>query len=583
MVANEQAPQFQVLQGLRVAFDAPIPMDDGVVLRADVYLPIAEGGYPAIMSYGPYAKGLHFADGYADAWRDMCRDHPDVPANSSNAFQSWEVVDPEKWVRHGYAVVRVDSRGAGASPGTIDCFSPREARDFYDCIEWAAAQPWCSGRVGLSGISYYAIMQWRAAALHPPHLAAIIPWEGATDWYRDGMYHGGIYCTFGENWYPNQVATVQHGLGARAKTSRVTGLPVAGETTLTDGELSANQVEFGTMFREHPLDDSFHDGRRADLEAIEVPMLSAGNWGGHGLHLRGNVEGFVRSGSRQKWLEVHGLEHWTHFYTDYGRELQLEFFNYFLKDIDNGWNRRPPVLLNIRSVDETFELRAEEAWPIPRTIWTELYLDANDMSLVFEPPPAATVTYDALGEPVTFRTVITEDTEITGPAAAKLKISSTTVDADIFVVLRVFRPDATEVTFIGSVQSDMPVAHGWLRASHRELDEGRSAPYRPWHTHTRPQALAPGDIYDLDIEIWPTSIVIPAGYTLAVSVQGRDYEPPLGAANRSVGWLPMRGVGPFRHDRRSTRPPEIFGGKITLHTGGDCAPHVLLPFIPEQQ
>ena len=205
---------------MRIGFDVPIAMDDGIVLRADVFAPEQDGEYPVLMTYGPYAKGLHFEDGYPDAWRLMCEEHPDVPAGSTNKYQAWEVVDPEKWVREGYVCIRVDSRGAGRSPGVIDCFSPREVRDLYDCIEWAAAQPWSTGKVGLCGISYYAVMQWRVAALQPPHLAAMVAWEGLYDWYRDGAYHGGIPCSFVSRWYPNQVSTVQHGLGDRAKRSR---------------------------------------------------------------------------------------------------------------------------------------------------------------------------------------------------------------------------------------------------------------------------------------------------------------------------------------------------------------------------
>src|SRR6516162_3212485 len=207
--------------GMRIDWNVPIAMDDGVVLRADVFRPVAEGRYPVILSYGPYAKGLAFQDGYPSAWQRMAERHPDVTAGSSNLYQSWEVVDPEKWVPHDYACVRVDSRGCGCSPGFIDHFSPRETKDFYDCIEWAAAQPWSSGKVGLNGISYYAINQWHVASLQPPHLAAMCIWEGAADWYRDMTHHGGIVCTFWENWYDMQVKTVQYGAGERGKRSRV--------------------------------------------------------------------------------------------------------------------------------------------------------------------------------------------------------------------------------------------------------------------------------------------------------------------------------------------------------------------------
>ncbi len=130
----------EIRDGMKIDWDAPIPMDDGIVLRADVFRPVAEGRYPVLLTYGPYAKGLAFQDGYPDAWETMAREHPDVPAGSSNLYQNWEVVDPEKWVPHGYVCVRVDSRGCGRSPGYVDPFSPRETRDFAACIEWAGEQ-----------------------------------------------------------------------------------------------------------------------------------------------------------------------------------------------------------------------------------------------------------------------------------------------------------------------------------------------------------------------------------------------------------------------------------------------------------
>ena len=164
-----------------------------------------------MLTYGPYAKNLAFQDGYPSAWNIMAEKHPDVTAGSTNKYQNWEVVDPEKWVPHDYVCVRVDSRGAGCSPGVIDHFSPRETKDFYDCIEWAGVQPWSSGKVGLNGISYYGMNQWHVASLQPPHLAAMCVWEGSADWYRDMTHHGGILSTFWENWYDMQVKTVQYG------------------------------------------------------------------------------------------------------------------------------------------------------------------------------------------------------------------------------------------------------------------------------------------------------------------------------------------------------------------------------------
>jgi predicted acyl esterase len=290
----------------------------------------------------------------------------------------------------------------------------------------------------------------------------------------------------------------------------------------------------------------------------------------------------VRSASRKKWLECHGLEHWTHYYTDYGRKLQLEFFDHFLKGKNNGWEARPPVLLQVRHVDKFVE-RTETEWPITRTRWTKFYLNPEDMSL--GPTPANTtksVEFDALGKGLTFLTSpLSEETEITGPSAAKLRVSSSTTDADLFLVLRVFDPAGKEVLFSGAVDPHTPISQGWLRASHRKLEPSLSLPYRPYHSHDERWPLVPCMPVDLDIEIWPTSIVVPAGYRIGMTILGRDYEwdgPGVKVGNYAKPWC---GCGPFVHDDPRDRPPEIYGGKTTLHFDGNKNPHVLCPIVPK--
>ncbi len=573
-------PHAEIRDGMRILWDLPISMDDGLVLRADVFLPLDEGRYPVLLTYGPYAKGLAFQDGYPSAWTRMAEKQPDVTAGSSNRHQNWEVVDPEKWVPHGYACVRVDSRGCGRSPGFIDHFSPRETQDFHDSIEWAGVQAWSSGKVGLNGISYYGINQWQVASRQPPHLAAMCIWEGAADWYRDMTHHGGILSTFWANWYDMQVKTVQYGCGEAGRRSRVTGQLVCGDALLSAAQLAANRCEFGDEILAHPLDDDYHKARSPQWDRVTVPFLSAANWGGQGLHPRGNFEGYLRAASEHKWLEVHGIEHWTHFYTDYGRKMQLRFFDHFLKGLDNGWDRQPRVLLQTRHPDEVFVERAEQDWPIPRTAWTQLHLGLRSGALTPEADAAdGSLSFAAMGDGCTFMTPpMPQTTEITGPIAARLNVSSSTADADLFLVLRVFTPDFKEVVFQGAIDPHTPVAQGWLRASHRKLDEGLSKPWRPYHTHDEVQPLTPGEVYALDIEIWPTSIVVPAGHRVGLSVRGRDYVYPGPSGGRLSNFKnELTGCGPFLHDDPRDRPPALFGGTTTLHPG--C--WVQLPIIPE--
>jgi predicted acyl esterase len=372
-----------------------------------------------------------------------------------------------------------------------------------------------------------------------------------------------------------QVKTVQYGLGERGPRSRVTGKLVCGDETLSDQELQRNRCDFGDEILAHPLDDDYHKARSPQWDKITAPLLTAANWGGQGLHPRGNFEGFIRSKSKDKWLEAHGIEHWTHFYTDYGRKLQLRFFDYFLKG-KGDWNRQPRVQLQVRHVDKFVE-RQENEWPIARTQWTKYYL-GKDFGL----QPASsdgTVSFEAMGDGLTFISgPLEKQTEITGPLAAKLKVSSDTSDADLFLVFRVFTPDLREVTFMGAIDPHTPIAQGWLRASHRKLDEKLSAPWRPYHAHDEVQKLKPGIPVELDIELWPTSIVVPAGHRLALSVRGRDYEWQKSTGARLSNFKnELRGCGPFLHDDPRDRPMSVFGGRTTLYLKDS---YVLLPVIP---
>jgi len=572
----------ELRDGMQIEWDAPIKADDGVVLRSDVFRPLGDSKYPVILSYGPYAKGLEFKQGYKHNWARLTKSAPEVLEGSSNKYQNWELVDPEKWVPDGYALVRVDSRGAGRSPGLLDCWSAREAKDLYDCIEWAGTQSWSNGKVGVNGISYYAMNQWQVGALRPPHLAALCIWEGASDYYRDLCRHGGILCDFIDSWYNRQVLSVQHGVGDRGARSPLTGDTIAGPETLAPEALVKTRADLSGEVLERHLVDGYYGRRTADFSQIEAPLLSAANWGGMGLHPRGNFEGYLRAGSSEKWLEVHGDTHFTLFYASYGEALQKRFFGHFLKGEATGWENQPRVALNIRSPGENFELRAENEWPLARTQWTKYYLHPKDRALGPDlPGEETTITYETTGNGVTFMTPpMTKALEITGPVAVKLWVSSDTTDADLFIVLQLFDPQGKEVTFIGSNDPRVPVGLGWLRASHRKLDTKESTPYRPVHTHDEPQPLEPGQPVGLDIEVWPTSIIAPPGYRLALTVRGKDYELDGTDAGVANAPYPMKGVGPFTHTNPSDRPPQIFGGKNTLHFAPGKEPYVLLPVIP---
>ena len=310
-------------------------MRDGARLKADVFRPDDAGKFPAILNLGPYQK-------------DKLWVPPDTLEEKPNPLMNWETVNPEWWVPQGYAAVRVDGRGSGKSPGQCEPWSLAEAIDFYDAIEWAAAQPWCNGKVGLSGISYFAINQWFVANHQPPSLKAIIPWEGFADLYRDALFHGGILSLFMPNWF---VAHLMHHVVGRASRH----LPNAWQANTLHFWLSNN------------LDSGAFRGAQAQWDRITVPMLTVGNWSGMALHLRGNTEAFMRAASKHKKLRIHAGTHVHPFYTEEGRRDQLRFFDYWLKGIDNGVMDEPPVKLAIRKGRDEIEWRHEHEWPLART------------------------------------------------------------------------------------------------------------------------------------------------------------------------------------------------------------------------
>jgi len=574
----------EVRDGMRVIWNAPIPMQDGVVLRADVFSPIDQSKkYPVIISHGVYAKGLTYQDGYPMQWEKMISDYPEILIGSSNKYQAWEVTDPERWVPHDYVVVRVDSRGSGWSEGTLEPMSPQETDDFCQSIEWAAAQPWSNGSIGVLGISYYSHMAWHVAERAPQALKAIIPWEGFVDPYRDATYHGGILSEFAKRWAAIQAVTVQYGLGHRAKINPHTNQSIAGPVNLTDEELAKNRRDVYEQSVLHPFDDDWWKSRSVDPSKIEIPFLSCANWGGMGIHPRGNFSGFTDSPAQYKWLEVHGDTHWSLFSANYGLDLQKRFFDHFLKGIDNGWQDTPPVMLKIRHVDGGFEDRSEREWPIARTQWVPYYLNAHSKSIgTVVSTEASSIAYETTGEGVVFRSnPLLNQVEITGPIVAKLFVESESQDADLFLTVLVFDPSGKEITFQGALDPNTPPAMGWLRASHRKLDRHKSKPWQPVHLHQESEPLQPGQIVELEIEILPTSLVLPAGWTIGLSVRGKDYEyaGPVSDFGQQF-YYSTRGTGGMTHNEIRNRPPEKFNSKVTLHTGGHTQSYLMLPIIP---
>ena len=550
---------------LIVEKDVVIPLRDGAILYADVYRP--DGGaerFPAIINLGPYQK-------------DKLWIPPDDLEEKANPYLAWETANPIWWCPRGYACVRVDARGSGKSPGRSDPSSYQEGVDFYDAIEWMAKRGWCSGSIGTLGISYHANSQWRAANLQPPSLKAIIPWEGRADLYRDQTFHGGIYAMgFLSNWIATNMA---HHLMGRPRT--------------TNPDAFNNNMLW--EYASHNLDSEFWRMRSARWESITVPMYSVGNWTGVGLHLRGNTEGFMLAASKHKKLRIHTGTHFHPFHSEEGRLDQLRFFDHWLKGNDTGIMDEPPVKLQIRTGGglKDYKFRFENEWPIARTKWTKMYLKLNaaeqnhdgkpEGELLPQPvsvagkttylasPPThagtassapSVTTGSSIRSGISVQTApLTEDTEVTGPMVLVVWVSSSTEDMDLFATIRNIGPDGKDVWEVGQQGWDeVPVAKGWLRASHRKLDPEKSLPYRPYHAHDDRQWLKPDEVVECHLEIWPSCMVFKKGHRIQLDVQPRD------------------GVGAsvYRH-----YPADYnIGAKNTIHAGGTRESYLLLPVIP---
>ncbi|WP_327365831.1 CocE/NonD family hydrolase [Streptomyces sp. NBC_01217] len=527
------APETLEENGMLIEKDVAITLRDGVVIYANVFRPVGQDNLPTLIGWAPYGKHSPIQwDLYTDAGVDGSR---------ISRWTAFEGTDPTWWCPKGYAVVFPDIRGSWHSGGDLVVASHQEALDACDVIEWAGTRPWSNGKVGLAGVSYLAWSQWYIAAMKPPRLAAINPWEGVTDFYREFAFHGGIPDT---NFLPAwQLVT----------------------------SFSDHRVEdWPEMMKRHPLLDDYWRSKGArDLSAIEVPAYVVASWSDHGLHSRGTLEGFRRISSDHKWLEVHGRKKWQYFYEESSFARQLAFFDRFLKDGvgHNEVDEWPQVRLEVR--DRAYEgtFRAEQEWPLSRTRYTELYLDTTAGSLSDKPlETASSKSYEATDDDgrLVFDHTFTEETELTGYAKLRLWLEiDEGSDADVFIGLEKLDANGNGVPFpFFSALNDGVVALGWLRASHRALDPARSMPFQPVHPHDKEVPMAPGRPEPLEIEIWPSSTRWQPGETLRLIVQGSDlrkYE---------------TGTHTNRHDdRRNT-------GRHIVHGGGAYDSYLLVPVIP---
>lgn len=518
---------YEAAPGITCDQDVEVTLRDGTKIYVDIFRPSKGGPFPVLVSWSAYGKRP--GDGMSE-WQVF-----GVTPGTISTMSKFESPDPAYWCHYGYAVANVDPRGVGYSEGDIEMFTPQDALDGYDFIEWVAQQPWCTGKVGLSGNSFVAMTQLRIAAQQPPHLAAIAPWEASTDIYRDSVYEGGIPAlTFNE-----------------FVVSSLTG-----QGRIDDQVANA---------RRYPLMHPYWESKVPDFSKITVPVYMAAGWS-H-FHLRGSINAFRRIRSRKKWLRAHREFEWPDAYNrDNLADLRL-FFDRYLKDIHNCWESTPRVRLQVMDAYDVdyATYQTDDFFPSKRTEYRKYHLDASvsgDGHHAMSPEPvaaAASTFYEADTGQVIFDYTFGEETEIVGYMMARLWVEADGHD-DMDLFLTVKKADADGNFIPWSVLSEPhPGAWGKMRVSHRELDEKLSTSFNPVQAHHREQKLSPGEIVPIDVEIVPSARIWHAGERLRIEIAGRYI--------RDEWMEPLS----WETDNK---------GRHVIHTGGRHDSYLQVPMIP---
>jgi hypothetical protein len=533
--------------------DVAIRMEDGVTLDADVFRPKGSGKFPAILAFSPYDKAEQSAALMPEAF--------------TATRGSIEAGDHNFYVRRGYAFVVGNIRGSWKSGGLFGNLDPdpRAVKDLYEAVEWAARQQWCDGNVGMTGVSYFSMLQKRLAHLKPPHLKCLFAPYGFSDAYRDLIYRGGILAPgFVEYWCrryrPNY--RIENTLKKRWGESRYNQKI---EEMLADPELQQYPNLIGALrnpdaganpmiceYLLNPLYNEFYAERVAKWpERDAVPAYFGADWGLYGLHLRGDVRAY------EHWNGPKKLTIGPPLYLD--RPLyqmayeSLRWFDHWLKGIDTGMMDEKPVQLFILN---TGEWKESDSWPVKGTKWTPFFLHEKGLLSEHEfwPSESPTSFFESQYEHGTalFRTPpMVEATELCGPIVLDLFGSTTDTELLWFASLWEEAPDGKETL----------LTRGWLRGSQRRLDAKESKPWRPVHLHTEREPLKPDEITHFSIEVGPLGVLLRPGHRLVLRIRSTDDEPPSSFIER-IGQGHIRRPGAAR---------------VTIHHDGAHPSHLLLP------
>jgi hypothetical protein len=500
--------------------DVLVTMRDGIKVAVDIYRPDAPGKFPALYATSAYQKDLIYL--------------PQWPI-----FHFRETNDVEWFVSLGYVYVHHDIRGSGKSvEGSWQFFSQEEQNDFYDVIEWAAQEPWCDGNIGMIGESMLAWVQWFAAAMQPPHLKCIAPFDAGADMYRDVAYHGGIMSLgFQSAWYTAEIR-------ANYRVGKYGPSPNVG------------RWDMPWEIMNHQTCDEFWKVRAPDFSKIQCPVYSIGILHKTGIHLRGNVRGYEEVKVPKKLMLCHGDFEGDEMAIFNSREIKLlllRWYDHWLKGNDTGFMQEQPVSIFVRNREV---YRPEKEWPLARTQYQKLYLRSghsgaveslNDGKLSWEPPTesnsSTTYSYpqpewshfsgagtavmeDGVLHPtkkiLTFTTdPMQKDTEVTGNIVMVLYASSDQTDTDFHIRIWDQLPDSMQEP--GMPPRGRITTRGWLKASHAcTRDEALSKPYRPYYRSDKPKPIEPNKVYKFEIEIWATSCCFLKGHRLRIDLACYD-------------------------------------------------------------
>ncbi len=508
-------------EAMIVERDVAVPLRDGVLVRVDIFRPDCQETVPAILCSSIFGKGDAYVNYEMVAQGNGREDRAGVPLERMSGFDQWEEPDPGYWTANHYAVIYMDPRGVGMSEGDAHYFGTQDAQDNYDVIEWLALQNWCNGRVTMAGNSWLGINQWFTAALRPPHLTCIAPWEGHGNMYRDEYMRGGI---------PHQ--------------SIVREAMCFGNQNMED--LPAEMVAY-------PLYTEFWKEKSADFEQVLCPAYVVASYSSQ-VHCNGTFEGFRRISSPEKWLRIHNTQEWGDQQDPENRADLLKFFDYYMKDRrDNGWADTPRVRLTVLDMSHPDILyRPEEEFPLARQQFLRLYLDPAAESLSLQKPPMARQGAYQSDDGVSrlrFTYTFRQETEVVGYIKLHAFVSADSArDMDLYAKVQKMDADGHYV-FSDGIEMQYGGPNAMLRVSLRELDPETSTDSEPRQRFDHPVLLHPGEIVPIDLAFWPTGLKFHPGETLELSIAGFDYlglhpamDQVLDGCNRGVNRVHAGGV-----------------------------------------